>query len=483
MKIVIVGAGKVGELLCRDLSLEGNDIILIEQDAKILEKILANNDIMGFVGSGVSYDAQMEAEVPKADVFIAVTEKDEINIIASVIAKKLGAKYTIARVRSTDYSSQLDFMTESLGIDLVINPELEAAKDIKQNIDFPEALNVENFLDGRLKLVEFHIDKGSILDNVSLFDFKQKFFPNLLVCIIKRGDEVIIPSGNTFIKGDDRIYITGSNSEIIKFQDALGKDRRKIKSAFIIGAGIITHYLAEELLKDKIAVKIVEMNPKKANKFSEYLPNATIINADGSNEEILKEENFQNYDSCISITGIDEVNMFISIYAKKIGIKKIITKLNKLSFVDILGENSFQSIITPKKIIADKIVRVVRSIANKKKNLIESFYRLENNTVEAIEILVNSDSKINNIPLKDLKIKKNLIIAYIVRNNVAIFPKGTDVINEGDRVIIITTESFFDDINNIIAGYILFKDYLIQKNFSHPINIITFNEDYIFITS
>jgi len=252
--------------LIEDLTQE-NDIILIEQDAKILEKILANNDIMGFVGSGVSYDAQMEAEVPKADVFIAVTEKDEINIIASVIAKKLGAKYTIARVRSTDYSSQLNFMTESLGIDLVINPELEAAKDIKQNIDFPEALNVENFLDGRLKLVEFHIDRDSILDNVSLFDFKQKFFPNLLVCIIKRGDEVIIPSGNSVIKGDDRIYITGSNSEIIKFQDALGKDRRKIKSAFIIGAGIISHYLAEELLKDKIAVKIVEMNPKKARKF------------------------------------------------------------------------------------------------------------------------------------------------------------------------------------------------------------------------
>ena len=192
------------------------------------------------------------------------------------------------------------------------------------------------------------------------------------------------------------------------------------------------------------------MNSEKANKFSESLPEATVINADGSNEEVLKEENFRNYDSCISITGIDEINMFISIYAKKIGIKKIITKLNKLSFVDILGENSFQSIITPKKIIADNIVRVVRSIANKKKNLIENFYRLENNAVEAIEILVNSDSKINNIPLKDLKIKKNLLIAYIVRNNIAIFPKGTDVIKEGDRVIIITTESFFDDINNII---------------------------------
>lgn len=450
MKIVIIGAGKVGELLCRDLSLEGNDIILVEQDAKILEKILANNDIMGFVGNGVSYDTQMEAEVPKADVFIAVTEKDEINIIASVIAKKLGAKYTIARVRSTDYSSQLEFMTDSLGIDLVINPELEAAKDIKQNIDFPDALNVESFLDGRLKLVEFQIDEDSPIAGVSLFDFKQKYFPHLLVCIIKREDKVIIPSGNNFIKAGDRIYITGSNSEIIKFQDALGKNNKKIKSAFIIGAGIISHYLVQEFLKDKIQVKIVELNPKKANKFSEYLPQATIINADGSNVDVLKEENFENYDSCISITGIDEVNMFISIYAKKIGIKKIITKLNKLSFVDILGENSFQSIITPKKIIADNIVKVVRSIASKKKNLIENLYRLENNKVEAVELLINSKSKVSNIPLKDLKIKKNLIIAYIIRNNVAIFPKGTDVIKEGDRVIIITAESFFDDINHII---------------------------------
>ena len=450
MKIVIIGAGKVGELLCSDLSLEGNDIILVEQDAKILEKILANNDIMGFVGNGVSYDTQMEAEVPKADVFIAVTEKDEINIIASVIAKKLGAKYTIARVRSTDYSSQLEFMTDSLGIDLVINPELEAAKDIKQNIDFPDALNVESFLDGRLKLVEFQIDEDSPIAGVSLFDFKQKYFPHLLVCIIKREDKVIIPSGNNFIKAGDRIYITGSNSEIIKFQDALGKNNKKIKSAFIIGAGIISHYLVQEFLKDKIQVKIVELNPKKANKFSEYLPQATIINADGSNVDVLKEENFKNYDSCISITGIDEVNMFISIYAKKIGIKKIITKLNKLSFVDILGENSFQSIITPKKIIADNIVKVVRSIASKKKNLIENLYRLENNKVEAVELLINSKSRVSNIPLKDLKIKKNLIIAYIIRNNVAIFPKGTDVIKEGDRVIIITAESFFDDINHII---------------------------------
>jgi trk family potassium (K+) transporter NAD+ binding protein len=451
MKIVIIGAGKVGELLCQDLSLEGNDIILVEKEAKTLEKILSNNDIMGFVGNGTSYDVQMEAGVPKADVFISVTEKDEINIIASVIAKKLGAKYTIARVRSIDYSSQISFMTDSLGIDLVINPELEAAKDIKKNIDFPDALNVETFLDGKLKLVEFSIEEDSILENVSILDFKQKYFPNLLVCIIKRGDEIIIPSGNNFIKPNDRIYVTGSNEEILKFQDKLGKNNKKIKSAFIIGAGIISHYLAKELLKDRISVKIVEQNLQKANRFSEALEGASVINGDGSSEETLKEENFKNYDSCISITGIDEVNMFISIYAKKIGIKKIITKLNKLSLVNILGDNSFQSIITPKKIIADNIVKVIRSLSGKRKSLIENLYRLENNRVEAVEFLIRGNNKVNNIPLKDLKIKKNLMIAYIIRDGLPIFPKGTDCIKEGDRVIIITTEIFFDDINNIVV--------------------------------
>lgn len=450
MKIVIIGAGKVGELLCHDLSNEGNDIILIEQNAKILDKIISNNDIMGFVGNGTSYDVQMEAGVSKADVFISVTEKDEINIISSVIAKKLGAKFTIARVRSTEYSSQIAFMSESLGIDLVINPELEAAKYIKQNIDFPEALNVETFLSGRLKMVEFALDKGSLLSGTSILDFKQKLFPNLLVCIVKRNEEITIPYGSFILEEGDRIYVTGIKEEIIKLQQTLGKTSEKINSAFIIGAGIITYYLAKELLNEKIKVKILEQKQEKAEKFSEYLPKATIIQGDGSNEDTLKEENFKKYDSCISITGMDETNIFISLYAKKMGIKKIITKLNKISFIDIFGEDSFQSIITPKKIIADYIIRVVRSLATKKGNKIESLYRLENNKVEAIEFLINSHSKINNIALKNLRIKKNLLIAYIVRDNVAIFPSGNDVIKEGDRVIIITTENFFDDINNII---------------------------------
>lgn len=449
MKIIIVGAGKVGELLCKDLSTEGNDIILIEQDPKILETVLSNNDIMGFVGNATSYDVQMEAGAYKADIFISVTEKDEINIISSVIAKKIGAKFTIARVRNTEYSEQIDFMSKSLGIDLVINPELEAAKGIMQNIDFPDALNVESFLYGKLKLVEFPIDKNSRLIGMSIQDFKRDLFPNVLVCIIKRGSEIIIPSGLDIFKEDDRIYITGVKKDILEFQNVLGKHKEKIKSAFIIGAGIITHYLAKEFQKENIKVKILELKEEKAIKFSESLEEAIVVCGDGTNQDTLKEANFKNYDSCIAITGMDETNIFISIYAKKIGIKKIVTKVNKLSFIDILGEDAFQSIITPKKIIADYIVRVVRSLS-REENSILNLYRLENNKVEAIELYVNSENELTNIPLKELKLKKNVLIPYIVRDEVAILPRGDDIIKQGDRLIIITAENFFNDISDIL---------------------------------
>lgn len=449
MKIVIVGAGKVGELLCKDLSTEGNDIILVEQDSKVLEGVLSNNDIMGFVGNATSYDVQMEAGVSKADIFIAVTEKDEINIIASVIAKKIGAKFTIARVRNTEYSEQIDFMSKSLGIDLVINPELEAAKGIMQNIDFPDALNVESFLYGKLKLVEFAIDKESRLVGMSIQDFKRDLFPNILVCIIKRDENIIIPSGRDIFKEDDRIYITGIKKDILEFQNILGKHKEKIKSAFIIGAGIITHYLAKEFEKENIKVKILELKEKKAIKFSEALEKATVVCGDGTNQDTLKEANFKNYDSCIAITGMDETNIFISIYAKKIGMKKIVTKVNKMSFIDILGEDNLQSIITPKKIIADYIVRIVRSLSREENNIL-NLYRLENNVVEAIELYVSSESDLTDIPLKDLKLKKNILIPYIIRDGAAILPKGNDVIKQGDRLVIITTENFFKTIDDIL---------------------------------
>lgn len=449
MKIVIVGAGKVGEILCKDLSAEGHDIKLIEENSKILEKIISSNDILGIVGNGTKFDILSEAGTENADLFISVTEKDEINIISCVIAKKMGAQYTIARVRNTEYSSQMDLMSSALGIDKIINPELEAAKYIHKNIYFKNSLNIETFFNGKLKLVEFIIEEGSYLEGMSLFEFKQNYFKNLLVCIIKRNDEIIIPQGDFILNASDMIYVSGEQKDLFSLYRSLGKSNRSIKSVFIIGAGRIAHYLTSYLMEDNIDIKVVDISEEVARIYNDSFPNVTTINGDGSDEDLLSEEGFKDYDACISLTGIDEMNILISMFAKKIGISKIITKINKPYFLDVLGKNQLTTVVTPKKLIADKIVKIVRT-KNTNKNNILNLYRLENNRVEAIEFLIDNDCKILGTLIKDLPIKKNVILSYIIRNNEIIIPSGRDFIKVEDRVIVITTETHLYDINEIL---------------------------------
>lgn len=451
MKIIIVGAGKIGELLCKDLSTEGNDITLIEQDAKVLDRVLSISDIMGIVGNGASREVLGDASVHDADIFIAVTTNDEINLISSVMAKKMGAKYTIARVRNPEYSEQIEFMRESLGIDIMLNPEAEAAEFICKNLEYPNALNVESFADNKVNLVEILIEENSFLNNLKLIDFKQKYFNNLLVCIVQRGQEIFIPTGSFILKGEDRIYVTGKHTDLAEFYKSLGHNDERIKSAFIIGGGRITHYLAEKLLKKKMNLKIVEMDEEKARELSEIYENAEIINGNGMDMELLEEENFKKYDACISLTGIDEENIIISMFADKIGIKKTITKINSTSLLNVLGFVGLQSILTPKKIIADYIVKIVRSLVSSQgENDIRNLYRLADNRVEAIEFSVGEFNQVVGIPLKDLHLKKNVLVPYIVRNNELIIPGGFDTIQANDRVIIITTQQYLDNIDKII---------------------------------
>ena len=450
MKITIVGAGEIGELLCKDLAIEGNDITLIEEDPKILDKILSSSDIMGLVGNGANCEVLKEASVETADIFIAVTHSDEINIISSVIAKKMGAKYTIARVRNPEYSSQMKFMSDSLGIDIMLNPEAEAAFFIARNLEFPNALNVETFAGNKVNLVEVLIEKDTYLDGIKLMEFKNKYFASLLVCIVKRGQEIYIPTGNFILQAGDRIYVTGIQSELSKFYKSLGHKEERIKSVIIIGGGRITYYLTDILLERMMDVKIIEINENKAQELSGIYENAVIVHGDGTDSDLLDEERFGEYDACVSLTGIDEENIILSMYANKLGIKKTITKINGVSLFNVLELVGLQSIVTPKKIIADYIVRIVRSLVSSQGENIETLYRLVDNNVEAIEFKVPENSSVINIPLKDLNIKDNLLIAYILRNDQLIFPGGLDVMKPQDRVIIVTTEKFLDDINKIL---------------------------------
>ena len=449
MKIVIVGGGKVGEVLCRELTSETNDIVLIDKNPMIIERMMNKFDIMGIVGNGASYDIQQEAGVASADIFLAVSEMDEINIIAAILAKKIGAEYTVARVRNPEYSQQLNFVRESLGISLLINPELSAARDIFKIFKYPSALSVESFASNRVSLIELEIQEHSPLIGLSLKDFRNRF-GTILVCAIQRYSEVFIPSGDSFIQKGDRIHITGAYEDISTFLKITNYITKQVRSSLIVGGGKIAYYLLDMLKTTKIHPKVIEVNEERAKFLSEQFPNATIIHADGTDHDVLEEEMLTNYDSFVSLTGIDEENLILSVYAKNRGVRKVITKMSRIGILKVLKNVDPQSIITPKQIVANEIVQFVRARANTKGSNVEALYRVADNQVEALQFRIERNSRVCGIPLSKLKTKSNLLIAFIVRGEKLIYPDGNDQLEPHDRVIVVTTQKNFDDIIDIL---------------------------------
>lgn len=450
MKIVIAGGGKVGEVLCQELSIEGNDIVLIEANQWKLERVISKNDITGMVGNGASYDIQVEAGVPKCDMFIAVTPKDEINIIASIIARKLGAKHTIARVRNPEYAGHMGFMREGLGITMMINPELEAAKDIVRVIRYPEALSVEQFANGRVNIVEIEVDDQNDLAGIPVADFR-KHFGNVLICSIAREGDVFIPEGTSKVQKGDRIFVTGAKKDLTRLYRKAGFKEEKLRSAMLVGGGRITHYLVEMLTEMDIELKVIEINHDTAKALSSQFPRTVVIEGDGTDQEFLKEERIELYDTVVSLTGVDEENILISLFAATENTKKVITKVSRTDLLKILGNVGLQSIVTPKRLIANKTIRFVRSLTNRGISNVEALFRIADNQVEALQFRVAEHSKVINVPLMNLKLKDNLLVAYIVRGNKLIFPGGKDTIKAGDQVIVVTTNKTFEDIEDILV--------------------------------
>lgn len=451
MKIIIVGAGKVGEYLFNDLNTDDNDIILIEKNIDVLNEMLSKYDIIAVNGNGASYNTLQKAQVNSADVFISVTQSDEINIISCIFAKKMGAKYTIARVRNPEYSEKYGFVKQTLGIDLMINPEFVTAREISRSLKYPLAHSVETFADGRVKLVGISVSKNSVLNNLKILDLQKVFNYKILIGIVQRGEDIFIPSGNFVIKENDKVYFTGIDKYVYKFYNKLSLSNKKIDSVCIIGGGKVSYYLISNLLYENINIKLIELNRERAEFFNENFPNSVnIICADGSDCDVLEEEELKNYDACISLTGIDEENIMISMYAKKLGINKTIAKVNRLSLLNIISSVEDYYFVTPKKLVSDIIVSVVRSIKNSEGFNIETLHRICNNKVEAVEIKIKKDSKVTNISLKDLSLKENILIAYIIRNNKMIFPTGEDVMLVGDLVIIISRTNQIQSIDDIL---------------------------------
>lgn len=449
MDIVIAGGGKIGETLCQELSKEDVNIVLLEKNQNRLERIINKTDITGLIGDATDYDSLVEAGVQNCDLFIAVTPEDETNIISSVIAKKLGTPHTIARVRNPKYANRMEFIRESLGISMVINPEMEAAKHMSRILEFPESLSTESFENGRVNIVELRIQANSPLTDTSLSQFGQQY-GDLLICAITHRQETFIPSGETILREGDHLYITGKKEDLNNFYREVGYKNEEVDSALIIGGGRVTYYLLQKLSKLNMDIKVIEIDYETAINLSTQFPDIVIIRGDGTDQEFLNEERIDQFDAVLSLTGIDEENIINSLYAISLDINKVITKVSRTGLLKILEDTDLQSIVTPKILITSKILKFVRSLKGTKASNVEALYRIADNKVEALQFLVKKDSQVIGKTFNDLNIKENVLVAYIIRGEQLIFPSGEDSIYAGDHVILVTTYTQFDDIDDIL---------------------------------
>ncbi len=449
MNIVIMGGGKVGETLCRFLTEENHEIKIIETDEEVLNELLNNYDIGGIMGNGATFDTQMDAEVDKCDVFIAVTESDETNIVAAITAKKIGARYTVARVRNPEYSGKADFLRDSMGITMMINPEKEASDTMMRMLNYPTAINVESMGHGKIDMVEVEIGKSAPMIGKKLKDYGE-VYGKIMICIVIRNGEVMIADGETTLCEGDFVTVTGAAKEVKNFCTLVQEGPARIHSVFIVGGGRVANYLVPRLLNNHVIVKVLEIDPQKADILGFEFPKAEIILGDGTKHKLLAREHFESYDALIALTGIDEENILLSLYANKMGVEKTITKVNRRDLLQVLDHVGLESIITPHQIIANYIVQFVRSTANSEGNNLEKFKIIADGQVEILTFKVNSHWKSEGIPIKLLEINDDALIVCILRGNDIIFPRGDDTILNGDEIIIATTVKGFQDLDEII---------------------------------
>ncbi|MGN1147953.1 MAG: Trk system potassium transporter TrkA [Lachnospiraceae bacterium] len=450
MKIVIVGCGNVGTAIAEQLSREGHNITVIDENEELVNGIANTYDIMGIVGNGAVYSVQLEAGVNEADLMIAMTGKDELNLLCCLIARKAGGCHTIARVSNPVYYREIAYLKEELGLSLVINPEYAVAMEIARLLKFPSALKIDTFSKGRVELVKYRIGEKSVLCDMQLKDVSSRFKSDVLICVVERGDEVYIPDGNFALKAGDEITIVASSSKIAAFFKKLGVPTTRAKDVMIIGGGETSYYLARTLVDMGIKVKIVDKSKARCEELSELIPEAMIICGDGTERELLMEEGLALTESFVAMTNIDEENIMLSLFAKSFTKAKIITRVHRIGYDEIIDKLDLGSIVYPKNITAENIVKFVRAMHNSLGSNIETLYKLNDGRVEALEFLIREDCPLVGIPLQELKLKKNILVCSINHKGNISTPGGQSIINVGDTVVVVTTATGFHDIRDIL---------------------------------
>ncbi len=451
MKIVIVGGGKVGYTLAQQLSTENHDITLVDNDDDVLNHADETLDIMCIKGNGASVDILKSAGINESDILLAVTDSDELNMICCVIGKKLGAQHTVARVRNTDYSNEYKMLIEELELDMVINPEMDAAAEIAQMIQFPSAVDVETFANNLIELIEFRVLDTDPIVNIKLMDLNRHLPSKVLFCTVMRDDEVFIPKGGFVFQPDDIIQVIGERNSITRFFKYLGRSSYKARNVTIIGGGKISIYLAWLLKEMDLNVKIIERRRDRCLVLNDILDDTLIICGDGTDQEVLDSENIESTDVIVALTEMDEENLISSLYAHQCGVPKIILKINRQNYFPIVKKLGLDSIISPKFITANNILRYVRALDNSQGIAVEKLYRILDNRAEIVEFTAKYTPELTNVKLQDLNLKKDVLIAAIVRNKKIIIPNGNDEIRDRDKVIIVSKTGFITDLNEILA--------------------------------
>lgn len=451
LNILIIGCGKVGRTLVDQLCQEGHDITVIDKNAKRIEELTNLYDVMGVCGNGASFSVQKEAGIQDADLVIAVTESDELNLLCCTVAKQVTDCSAIARVRTPDYNDDIGYLREKLGLARIINPELEAAKEVARILYLPAALEVNSFAHDQAEIVTIKIPEGNILNDLKIMDLGKHIKHNILISSVKRAGEVYIPSGAFQLKSGDVVSFVGARKNCALFLKAIGFDTHRVHDTMIVGGGKSSYYLADQLLRAGISVKIIESNAKRCEELSTLLPEAIIINGDGTDEALLREEGLETAESFVPLTGIDEENIMLTLHARQVSQAKVITKLNRITFKNVIDELDLGSVIYPKYITSEKILAYVRAKQASKDSNIETLYHTPGSKIEAIEFVVTEESPVTNTTLLELRLKDNLLVCFISRNGRIFIPTGQDCLQVGDEVMIVTTHTGFKDITDILA--------------------------------
>ena len=451
MKITVIGLGTIGKAVLRELSTEEHTITVIDEDREKVESLIEKYDISGVVGNGACMDIQEAAGVSSSDLVIVLTKSDELNILACLVAKRVGAKNTVARVRNPDYAKQITAMREQLGISMVVNPERDTAAEIFNRINLASVTDVENFANGRVLLVGIVAERGCSLIGETLISLSKKLTSKVLVCAVERENEVIIPTGNFKFSEGDKIHFTSDANSLRNFLAEINLVKSPLKNIMIVGGGKIGFYLAEELSRKKYKTKLIENRKEEAERLAELLPKVTVIHGNGLRHDLLIEEGIEAMDAFVALTDTDEENMLVSMFANKLRVRKTITQIKSDDICSMLGELGIQNNVSPRNIIADRIASYVRALANSGGNSnVETLYRLVDGRVEALEFRAVKPEPIHEKPFKELRLKKNCLVACIIRDNEVIIPDGNSCIKGGDTVIVVTTHKNFDDLSDIL---------------------------------